>query len=139
MTTYVKVAQALVTGGYLTNADLDAAAAVLADALVVEEAEDAEDMALDDEAYQEGVIAGAEDMEDMDAQMGDYEDEEADEVIIADALDQEDVDEEIIAEAGDTIDAAYADAAAALLAAGYIDAGNVDAVIAAIGDVWVVD
>ncbi len=139
MTKYVAVAQALVAGGYLTDADLDAAAAVLADALVVEEAEDAEAAALDDEAYQEGVIAGAEDMEVMDDEMGDDEDEEFDEEIIGDALAQEDADEEIIAEAEDTIDAGYADAAAALVAAELIDAGAVNDVVEVITDVWVVD
>ena len=39
MATYVEVAEALVGAGYLTEADLDAAADVLADALIVEAAE----------------------------------------------------------------------------------------------------
>ena len=39
MATYVEVAEALVSAGYLTEADLDAAADVLADALIVEAAE----------------------------------------------------------------------------------------------------
>lgn len=60
-------------------------------------AEDAEAAALHGEAYEEGVIDDAED---------------------------EEVDEEIIAEAEDTIDAAYAD---------------IDDVVAVVTDVWVVD
>ena len=40
MTTYVEVAQALVTSGYVSDADLEAATAVLADALVVSAAAD---------------------------------------------------------------------------------------------------
>ena len=42
MTTYVEVAQTLVEPGYLSDADIEAAATVLADALLVAEAEDAE-------------------------------------------------------------------------------------------------
>ena len=41
MTTYVEVAQALVTAGYVSDADVDAAASVLGDTLVVESAQDA--------------------------------------------------------------------------------------------------
>ena len=48
MATYVEVAEALVTSGYLTEADLDAAADVLADALIVEAAEEVEAAAVDD-------------------------------------------------------------------------------------------
>jgi hypothetical protein len=42
VTTYVEVSQALVTAGYLSDANVEAAAAVRADALVVADAEDAE-------------------------------------------------------------------------------------------------
>ena len=71
MTTYLEVGQALVAGGWLSDADIDAAADVVQ-------------------------LAWADDVD-------------------------------------------YAAAAAALLDAGYITAGNVDDVIAAIDDVWVVD
>ena len=50
MATYVEVAEALVSAGYLTEADLDAAADVLADALIVEAAEEVEAAAVDDYA-----------------------------------------------------------------------------------------
>ena len=108
MTTYVEVAQALVSAGYLTDADVEAAAAVLADALIVEDAEDAEADGILDEIDQEDVI-------------------------------EEEIDEEIIAEAETVIDAAYTDAAAALLAAELIDEANLDAVAAAIDGVWVIE
>ena len=52
MTTYVEVAQGLVTAGYLSDADIEAAAAVLADALAVAEAQDAEAAARADIAFQ---------------------------------------------------------------------------------------
>jgi len=48
MTTTVEVAKALVTAGYLTDADLEAAANILADTLIIEAAEDDEAGAMDD-------------------------------------------------------------------------------------------
>ncbi len=71
--------------------------------------------------------------------MGDYEGEAIDEDIIEVALVQEAVDEEIIAEVEDTLGAAYADAAAVLLAAELIDATDVDDVVAVITEVWAAD
>ena len=52
MTTYGELAQALAEAGYLSDADLDAAAEILADALVIEEAEEIEAAALIDKAKQ---------------------------------------------------------------------------------------
>ena len=131
MTTYVEVAQGLVTAGYLSDADVEAAATVLADALVVAEAEDAEAAALDDEVFQEDVIAAGEDLADLDVGAGDFEDFAIQQEIIDDAEDQEFDDEAVIA--------AYIDAAAALVAAELIDEANAEAVAAMIADVWVVD
>ena len=71
MTTYAEVAGALVRAGYLTDADLEAAAAVLADALVVADAEDMIDTALDDEAYQESMVIEAKKWSDENAAAGD--------------------------------------------------------------------
>jgi hypothetical protein len=139
MTTYVEVSQALVTAGYLSDADVEAAAAVLADALVVAEAEDAEAAALDDEVFQEDVIAAAEDLADLDVDAGDFEDLAIQQEIIGDAEDEEFDDEAIIAGAEATIATAYADAAAALVAAELIDEAEADAVAGVITDVWVVD
>ena len=168
MTTYVEVAGALVRAGYLTDADIEAAAAVLenylivdaaedakaadveaaaavlADALVVAEAEDAIEAALDDEAYQEGVIIKAEKWSDEDAAAGDFKGADIDNEVIAIAEDHELTDETIIGDeniivAEATIAAIYTDAAAALLAAELIDEANLDAVAAAIDDAWVVE
>ncbi len=139
MTTTVEVANALVSAGYLTDAEVEAAAAVLADALVVADAEETIDAALDDEAYQEGVIVEAEERSDEDAAVLDFEDADIEDGVIAEAEDREVVDEQIIAEAEDTIAVAYSDAAAALLAAELIDEADLDDVAEAIADVWVVD
>jgi uncharacterized membrane protein YgcG len=138
MTTYVEVAQALVAAGYVSDADVDAAASVLGDALVVESAQDAMAEALADEAYQEGLIADAEAMANVDVEMGTYEDEEMDMETVEDAQARVDVDEGVIANAQNWMTAAYRDAAAALLAAELIDEANADAVAAVIADVWVV-
>jgi hypothetical protein len=49
------------------------------------------------------------------------------------------VDKETVIEAEAVINAAYTDAAAALLAAQLIDEANLEAVAAAIADVWVAE
>jgi len=139
MTTYVEVAQALVEAGYLSDADIAAAAVVLEDALIVEEAEDAETAAFDDMQVQDAVIAKAEDAADYDAALGDDEDEAIQEIIIDDALDAELEDKELIDDAEDVIDAAYGDAANALLSARLIDAANAEAVAVVISDTWIVE
>jgi hypothetical protein len=139
MTTYVEVAQALVAAGYVSDADVDAAASVLGDALVVESAQDAMAEALADEAYQEGLIADAEAMANVDVEMGTYEDEEMDMETVEDAQARVDVDEGVIANAQNWMTAAYRDAAAALLAAELIDEANLDDVADAIAGVWAVD
>ena len=139
MTTYIAVAQALVTAGYLSDADVEAAAAVLADALVVADAEDAKAAALDDAIHQDEVMTDAIGLAHADALVGNYGDEAIEEDVIADAEERKAEDEAAIAEAEDTITDAYDDAAAALAVAGLIDAANVDAVAGVIADAWVVD
>ena len=139
MTTYVEVAQGLVTAGYLSDADVEAAAAVLADALVVAEAQDAAAAARADVAFQEDVIAAAKNLANLDVTAGDFEDFAIQQEIIQEAQDLEVEDEAIIADARATMAAAYADAAAALVAAELIDEANADAVAAAIADAWVVN
>jgi hypothetical protein len=133
MTTYIEVAQALVTAGYLSDADVDAAAEVLADALVVTDAEEAEAEARDDLAYQEQVITSAE------ANAYGSQDKGVQEDVIEGAIERGDEDEATIEEAEDTIAAAYNDAAAALLAAELIDGANLDDVVGVITEVWVED
>lgn len=139
MTTTNEVAEALVTAGYLTEADLDAAAEVLADALIVEAAEEVEAEAMDDYSDQEDLIAEAEVWEAEDEMAGDYDGADLDEEIIDDAEIEEEIDKEVVMEAEAVIAAAYLDAAAALLAAELIDEANLSPVAAVIADVWVIE
>ncbi len=135
MRVYVEAAQALVTAGYLNGAAVDAAATILANALVVGEADVAEAAALQDEAYQEGVIAQAEAMAIQDAGMGDFLGEELDRGIVMDAATQQVRDETVIAATEAASFGAYADAAAALAAAGLIYSTNVRDAARVIADV----
>lgn len=99
MTTYVEVAQALVSGGYLTDSDVEAAAAVLEDALIIEAAEDVQAEAAEDYSAQKDLIAEAEVWESEDAVQGDYVGAEIDEEIIADSEEQKLVDKAVMVEA----------------------------------------
>jgi hypothetical protein len=137
MTTYAEVAQALANAGYLTDADLEAAVIVLQDALIVAESEEAEAAAMDDYSDQEDRLAKAEVWESEDGIQGYSAEEAVDEDIIADAATQEEIDKEVVLASEAFIDAAYKDAATALLAAQLIDAANAEAVAAAIADAWV--
>jgi hypothetical protein len=121
-----------VTAGYLTEADVEAAAKILADALTVEDAEEAMAAAMGDSSDQEDLIAEAEVWEAEDAAAGDYEAAEEDAEIIADAELQKEIDREVVLEAEAVIDAACTDAGAALLAAALIDEANLDPVVAVI-------
>jgi hypothetical protein len=136
MTTTIEVAQALVNAGYLTDADVAAAAAVLDDALIVQELEAAEADAMDDYTYQEDLIAKTEVWESEDAVLGEEEDAMIDEQVIAEASVQLEADRATVIEAEATIAAAYTDAAAALLAAELIDEADAEAVAAAIAEAY---
>lgn len=138
MATYSEVTQALVSAGYLSEADVDAALELLADALVVADAEETKAFAVADIAHQEEVIAKAEDLVEMDYEMGEVEDRFVQAEVINSAAALEDDDVAMIKRADAEIDAAYEDAAAALLAAELIDEANLEAVTGVISDVWVI-
>jgi hypothetical protein len=139
MTTYVEISEALVTAGYLTEADIEAAVNILADALIVDAAEEVEAEAMDDYSDQEDLIAEAEVWEADDINADDYESAELDSDIIADAEIQKEIDQEVVLESGAVIAAAYLDAASALVAAELIDEANLSPVAAIIADLWVVE
>ncbi len=139
MTTHIEVAQALVDAGYLSDADIEAAVNILADALAVEEAEAAAAAAIDDMLDQEDLIVEAEAAAEEDSTAGDWDAVDVDEEIIDEAEEQAMADADIIDAAADTIGAAYADAAVSLLAAELIDEANAGAVAMVIADVWVVE
>lgn len=139
MTTYVEISEALVTAGYLTEADIEAAVNILADALIVDAAEEVEAEAMDDYSDQEDMIAEAEVWEAEDALAGDLEGAGLDAEIIDEAEIQKEIDKEVVLESEAVIADAYLDAASALVAAELIDEANLSPVAAIIADVWVVE
>jgi hypothetical protein len=126
MTGYASVTRALVAAGYVREADVEAASRVLADALVVADAQDVVAGALADEAHQEGLIADAETVADVDAEMDTIQEAQAH---VA-------TDEAVIANARNWMAAAYTNAAAALLAAELIDSASLNGAAAVIADAW---
>lgn len=137
MTVYFEVTKALVSAGYLSEADMDAAMVVLKDALVVADAEKAKAFALEDIAYQEEVTARAEDLAEIDVQMGEVEDRFVQAEVINSAEILAEGDAAMIEKADAVIVAAYTDAAAALLTAELIDEANLEATVIVIEEVWV--
>ena len=131
MTTNVEVAHALVKAGYLSQADVDAAAKVLASALTTSDAKQKKAAALADETKQHEMIAQAADLITDDEPISDYQDEGVQVQTIEAAENQLTADEAVIA-------GVYHAAAAALLAAGLIDAANVDAATGVIKQAWTV-
>ena len=103
MTTFGEVAQALATAGYLSEADVGAAAVVLADATGIEDAIRQEADALRDEAAQEELIAGLQIEASTDAAIGDFVGQQVAEDRIAKARAEEDEDEAIIENSEATI------------------------------------
>jgi len=139
MTTYIEVAQALVSAGYLSEADIEAAVDVLEDALIIAEAEALQEAASEDYSTQEDIVAEVENWAVEDAVAGNIDDLEGDEAIIEDALEQEEIDKGLMVEAETVIASAYLDAASALLEAELIDEANQQAVAGLISDTWVVE
>jgi hypothetical protein len=129
MTTYVDVAQTLVRAGYLSEADVDAAAKVLVQVLTTADAKKKKAAVLADEAHQHDMIAQAADLITDDEPISDYQDEGVQVQTIEAAEKQLTADEAVIA-------GVYRDAAAALLAAGLIDAAKVDAAAGVIKKAW---
>ena len=139
MTTNAELAQALRDAGYISDADMDAAAVVLDDALLVEEAREIEAEAIIDKAEQKQVLLDAELVADVAMAAGDAELEESAQAQIDDAFVAVVADKAIIDEAEAVIDAAYVDAASALVAAELIDEANAEAVAAVLAEAWLDD
>ncbi len=137
MTTYLEVTQALISAGLLSEADREAAVAILRDHLIVAEAEETKAFAEEDMDYQDKVIADARDLAETYLEMGQIEDRfiQADVINAATSLKESDMDK--IDEADAYIAMAYEEAAAALLAALLIDEANVEATINIITEIWV--
>lgn len=139
MATYFELAQALRDAGYVSDADVQAAADILADALIVAMAEDVEAAAMDDYNEQEDVIAEAEVWTAEDAAEGDLDLVDIDEEIIDEAAERALEDRETVLAAETVIDVAYRDAAAALLAAELIDEAEAEAVALMLADLTAPD
>ncbi len=137
MTTYLEVTQALISAGLLSEADREAAVAILRDHLIVAEAEETKAFAEEDMDYQDKVIADARDLAETYLEMGQIEDRfiQADVINAATSLKESDMDK--IDEADAYIAMAYEEAAADLLAALLIDEANVEATINIITEIWV--
>ena len=138
MTTNIEVTEALVSAGYLSEADIDAALEILADSLIVADAEETKAFAVADIVHQEEVIVKTEDLVELDYEMGDVEDRFVQAEVLNSAAALKDDDVAMIERADAAIADAYEDAAAALLAAELIDEANLEAVNGVISDVWVV-
>jgi len=130
MATYMEVARDLVKAGYLSDADVDAAAKVLAYTLVsTADKKNKKAVALADEVHQHEMIAQAADLITDDEAISDYKDEEVQIRTIEEAEKQLIADEAVVAAATATTAGARHDAAMALLSTGLIDAANVNAVV----------
>ena len=137
MSTMIEVAQALVKAGYLTNADVEAAADVLAETLIATDAVEARATALADQADQENMKAGASEFARQDAAAGNKKDLSIDQAIIQDAINKEQVDQSIIKHAEAEISRQCNQAAKALAAAGLIDKSYLKFAAELVNEVWV--
>jgi len=136
MTTTVEIAEILVNAGFLSEKDIQAAVALLEKTLETGDTEARLAAAIRDEADQENMIAGARDMTEQDAAIGDKKDLKVDRAILQDALNQEQVDESIVRGAEKKITRAYHAAAAALAKAGLIDKRHRQEVAELRADEW---
>jgi len=139
MPTNAEIAQALRDAGYVSDADMDAAIAVLEDALIVDEAEDIEAAAIVDKAIQKQTILDAELVADAAVAVDDTDVEAAAQAVIDEAFAAVVEDKMIIDAAEAAIDAAYVDAAAALVTAELIDEADAPAVAALLAALWLDD
>lgn len=136
MATSEEIAQALFDGGYLSDADIAAASAVLEDALIIAAANDVQEEAAVDYSEKKDLVAEAQVWESEDAAVGDLESAVVDEEIVEEAQEQKEVDKEVMVEVEVVIQAAYTDAAVALLAAELIDEAYLEAVASTIAEAW---
>lgn len=139
MATFIDITRALASAGYLSAADIEAAADVLDDSLIIVAAENAQSFASEDYSTQEDIIAKAENWAQEDALVGNTISFEEDQDIILDALDQKAADMAVMAGGEVVIDEAYLDAASALLTAGLIDETNLEAAAAIIAKIWTME
>ena len=141
MATYTELAQALVRTGFLSESNVKAAAAVLAEHLEREiaEAEDTKTFAKTDLDYQQRVIKDAEEMAEEDISMGDIGDRFVQAEVIESAHSLADKDEQFIKQAEEELDVAFKGAADALVTSGLIDAPSLKTAAAILAGAWKAD
>jgi membrane-bound lytic murein transglycosylase B len=138
MATYLELAQALVSAGYLSKEQVETAAAVLAEHLEVEivGAEDTREFAKKDLAYQQKVIDDAEEMAEEDLSMGDIGDRFVQAEVIESAHSLAEKDLELLKRAGKELAIAFKNASDALVTARLIDKSNAEAAAALLAEAW---
>lgn len=129
MTVYLEIAQALVASGCLREADVDAAAASLANTMRLTDIKHQEILALDDVVVQKGVIAEAEAKAAAATETGDQTGTDRQQKVLGQAEQALEQDGEIIATTRKAIATATRKAADALVAAGLVDAAYYEDVI----------
>lgn len=138
MATYLELAQALVSAGYVSEEQVAATAAVLAEHLEVEimDAEDTREFATKDLAYQQKVIDDAEEMAEEDLSMGDISDRFVQAEVIESAHSLAEKDLELIKRADKELAIAFKNACGALVTARLIDKSNAENAAALLADAW---
>ena len=138
MTPYIDLARTLVSAGYLSEEQVEAAAAILADHLAVEivEAEDTKEFAVKDLAYQQQVIEHAEEMAEEDLSMGDIEDRFVQAEVIESAHSLAEKDIKLIKRADKELALAFKNASGALVTARIVDKSHIEAVAAFLAENW---
>ena len=137
MTSYQKIAQALIEAGYLSPANRDASVDVLRKTLTSVEAVQDRAAALADQAEQEDMITGAKEFARQDAAAGDKKDLSIDRAILQDAKNKEEVDQSAIKQAEAEISRQCKRAAKTLVSAGLIDKTYRKNAAIVIEQVWV--
>jgi len=128
---------ALVSAGYLQEANSEAAKPILTAALWDDTAITARMAALGDENQQEQMISGAREYAEQDTVVGDKNEMGVDQSIIQDAIDKEEVDEATRRHAEKKIAAACKSAAKSLAHARLIDRSKMKVVAGLIQKTWI--
>jgi hypothetical protein len=135
MATYVEVTEALVMAGYLTEADLEAAAVLLTKYLSVTDQKKLQEIAADS-STQEQMILKAERYTEQDTGRGDPKSLKVDQEIIQDAFNQDEVDLVKMEALESKLTKQAKRAAKAMVSAGLVEKKNREAVASLIVDLW---
>lgn len=132
MTSYERVTKTLVSDGYLSEADVDAAIAVLKGELRVAEAAELEAESMADLEVEQELIDEASDLAAEAERVGDTKTEAVAAEVLEEGLGSVAMDAEVIETAEEVIEAAYLNAAAALVEAELINNADQEAMVVSI-------